>query len=77
MLMETHRLTAPLPLDISIFSVVPINDKILALAGTKEMKETEAKTVMEQFEEWRKSHVVRMAAGGLGWALGTIALILF
>jgi hypothetical protein len=67
-------------MDVSIFLVQPINDKLLALAETKEMttlNETEAKTAMEQFGEWNKRHLVRVAAGGLAWALGVIAIILF
>ena len=66
-------------MDISIFLVKPINDKLLALAETKEitaMKETEASTALEQFEEWHKRHLVRVVAGGLAWVLGTVALIL-
>ena len=52
---------------------------MIALAETKEMntlKETEVKTAMEQFEEWDRRHLVRVVAGGLGWVLGTIALVL-
>ena len=66
-------------MDISIFLVVPINNKMIALAETKEtntLKETEVKTAMEQFEEWDRRHLVRVVAGGLGWVLGTIALVL-
>jgi len=67
-------------MDIPIFLVMPINNKLIALAETKEitaLNETEAKTAMEQFEEWNKRHLVRFAAGGLAWVLGTIAFILF
>ncbi len=59
---------------------MPINDKLLALAETKEitaLSETEAKAAVEQFGEWHKRHLVRVVAGGLGWVLGTTALILF
>jgi hypothetical protein len=78
--METKRTDRAATMDISIILVKPINDKMLALAETKEitaLNETEAKMAMEQFEEWNKRHLVRAVAGGLGWALGTIALVLF
>lgn len=56
---------------------MPINNKLIALAETKALSETEAKAAMEQFGEWHKRHLVRVVAGGVAWVLGTIALILF
>ena len=59
---------------------MPINYNLLALAETKDaaaLNESEAKAAMEQFEEWNKRHLVRVAAGGLAWVLGAIVFILF
>jgi len=70
-----------LPRSFSLtFLVMPINDKFLALAETKDtttLNEKEAKAALEQFDEWKQRHLVRVIAGGLAWVLGAIAIILF
>jgi hypothetical protein len=55
---------------------MPINNRLLALAETKDINESEAKVAMGQFEEWNKRQLVRVATGGLAWILGATAIVL-